>query len=35
MRIKKRIEKENLVLSDIGGEIMLKVITGEASKCYK
>ena len=35
IRIKKRIEKEEKLLLDIGGENMLKVIPGEASKCLK
>ena len=33
--IKKRIEKEKEVLSDIGEENMLKVLTGKAPKVYK
>ena len=35
MRIKKIIEKEKTLLSDIVGNNMLKVLIGEASKCYE
>ena len=35
MRITKWIQKEKLLLSDIGGNNMLEVLTGEASKGYK
>ena len=34
MRVNKWIEKGQL-LSDIGGENMFKILTGEASKGYK
>ena len=35
MRIMKRIEKEEKILSDIGEGDMLKVLIGEAPKGYK
>ena len=35
MRIRKRIEIEKKILSDIGGGYMLKFLTCEVSKSYK
>ena len=34
VHIKKQIEKEKYLFPDIGGKIMLKVLTSEASKGY-
>ena len=35
MRMKKIIEKGKQLLSYISGKVMLKILTGEASKGYK